>query len=149
MRTMKKFLTVALALCLSVPSIPFMVKDFVVVEATETTKSWEDWVDSLETNASMSIALSGDEQKFDGTRVYDASTYANALSQVSEGSIIMRFKNNSIANHGVILGARNSTGTLPLDISAKNATSASMVITNKDQFYLVYSYLFLAYYLFF
>ena len=140
MKKMKRLLTLALALCLSVPSFPFVAKNSVVIQAEETTKSWEDWVASLETNASMSIALSGDDQKFDGNRVYDASTYANAISEVSEGSIIMRFKNNSIANHGVILGARNSSGTLPSDISAKNSTSASMVITNQDQFYLVYSY---------
>ena len=140
MKKMKRLLTLALALCLSVPSIPFVAKDAVVIQAEETTKSWEDWVDSLNNNASMAIALSGDDQKFDGNRVYDVSTYANAMSEVSEGSIIMRFKNNSIANHGVILGTRNSSGTLPSDISAKNATSASMVITNKDQFYLVYSY---------
>ena len=140
MKKMKRLLTLALALCLSVPSIPFVAKDAVVVQAQETTKSWEDWVDSLDNNASMAIALSGDDQKFDGNRVYDVSTYANAMSEVSEGSIIMRFKNNSIANHGVILGTRNSSGTLPSDITTKNATSASMVITNKDQFYLVYSY---------
>ena len=57
MKKMKRLLTLALALCLSVPSIPFVAKDAVVVQAQETTKSWEDWVDSLDNNASMAIAI--------------------------------------------------------------------------------------------
>ena len=136
---MKKILVLALALCMCIPNLSFSFASRIMVQAQES-KTWNDYVSELSTNATMAIALNEDQQKFDGTSVYDVSSYASALATVEEGSVIMRFKPTSIVNHGTIFGTSNSQATLGSDVSAKDSNKTSMVITNQDKFYLVYSY---------
>ena len=142
MRKTKKWLALLLAACMAIPNVAgYAATDVSVVQAAEeTAKTWDEWAASLKENATMAVQLTGDEQKFDGTKVLDVSEYADALKNVSSGSIIMRFKADSLAKDGVILGTSNSATAIPSDVKSKNANKTSMVITTADQIYLVYSW---------
>ena len=143
MRKMKRWMALALALCMAVPNAAGLASNNVraVYAAEESPKNWDQWAEGLSKDAVMAVQLEGDEQKFDGTRVLDVSKdYAEDIKAFSTGSIIMRFKVDSLASHGVILGARTSSAALPTDVSAKTGNETSMVITNQDQYYMVLSY---------
>lgn len=143
MRKMKRWLALALALCMAVPNVAgFVANDVSAVYAEEASSAnWDEWAESLSEDAVMAVRLTGDEQKFDGNKVLDVSAdYAEGIKTVEAGSIIMRFKANSLASTSVILGARNSAAALPTDVTKKDSNISAMMLTTGGKFRFVYSY---------
>ena len=143
MRKMKKWLALALAICMAVPNVAGLAGNDVraVYAAEESPANWDEWATSLSKDAAMAVQLTGDDQKFNGTKVLDVSDeYAESIKTVAAGSIILRFKANSTASTGVILGTRNSAASLPADVTKKDSNASAMMLTTAGKFRFVYSY---------
>ena len=116
----KKWLALFLAACMATSSMTGMgYTGMHTVQAAEVTaKSWSDWVTALSEDAEVAVSLSADKQSFNGNRVEDVSVdYAEAIKTVETGSVILRFKANSLASAQVLLGVRNTAGALSSDIT--------------------------------
>ena len=142
MKKMKKWMALLLAVCMTVPNVSGMVSANVemVQAAEETSKTWSEWIEDLSKDAELAVSLDAGKQTFQGNRAEDVSGNANAVKSVETGSIILRFKANSTASTGVILGARNSAAALPSDLTKKDANASTMMLTSAGKFRFVYSY---------
>ncbi len=151
MKRKNRWLALTLALCMAVPNAVFGMpadNSISAVQAAEPTG--EDAVfgsvaavdvDKLMAEAELAEVFTGEDQKFDGTRVVDVSDTAEAVHGVNTGSIILRFKADSSNNTGMLLATKVKGEAPSSSLDAQSERSSVFFMKeNGRMFRFVYSH---------
>lgn len=95
-------------------------------------------LDDLKEKAVLFQEFQGEEQRFDGTRAVDVSDHAEQIHKIETGSVVFRFKASKKAD-GVLLGAKDKTIDLPIDLN-RGSDCTSFFIRANEKFRMVYKH---------